>query len=98
MKSRCPVSWWVMVPSQSENRQSSGVSEVKARVASIVIPEKQMIFLLVPMLEVGTRCNAGLVIFMDLTSTAGGVMAEGAMVKNRAFFYTMCRVRGNGGL
>ena len=44
------------------------------------IPEKQMIFLLVLMLEVGTRWIPGRVNFISLTSTAGGVMAEGAMM------------------
>jgi hypothetical protein len=43
--------------------------------------EKQMIFRLVPMFDVSTRCIDGRGTFRDFTSTAGGVIADGAMVK-----------------
>jgi hypothetical protein len=43
--------------------------------------EKHMIFLLVPMLDVSSRCIEGLgTLKVFLTSTAGGVIAAGAMV------------------
>ena len=43
--------------------------------------EKQIIFRLVPMFEVSTRCMEGRGTFRDFfTTTAGGVIAAGAMV------------------
>lgn len=42
--------------------------------------EKQIIFRLVWMLDVSTRCIDGRGTFRDFTSTAGGVTAIGAMV------------------
>jgi hypothetical protein len=44
--------------------------------------EKHIIFLLVPMLDVSNLCIEGLGTLRVLTSTAGGEIADGAMVEN----------------
>jgi hypothetical protein len=43
--------------------------------------EKQMIFRFVPIFDVSTRCIEGRGTLRDFTSTAGGVIAAGAIVK-----------------
>lgn len=48
------------------------------------VPEKQMIFRLVPMLEVSTRLIPGRAVLVKaFTSTGGGVMAMGAIIFKR---------------
>ena len=68
-----------MVPSKSVLLVSAKVRECKF--PSHFTPEKQMIFLLVLILAVSTRCIPGRCTIF-LTSTGGGVTAMGAMLDN----------------
>lgn len=75
-----------IVPSKSRHQESAQVSrKQEIRVIDEIwthIPEKQMIFRLVPMLDASTgMLDIGTL--RDLTSTAGGVIADGAMVGSR---------------